>query len=83
MNERQRRTHMTPQERSRLDRWEPRTLARVIHPDYGMVVVPHRSNLAALMNAAEVWGCDWVTVTDAEVWRAEPGDVPAPMPYLI
>ena len=70
-------------ERSRLERWEPKALARVTHPDHGSVVVPHRSNLAAVMNAAEVWGCDWLEITNATVYAAEPGAVPATMPYII
>lgn len=70
-------------ERSRRERWEPKSLARVTHPNHGSVVVPHRSNLAAVMNAAEVWGCDWMEITDATVYAAEPGAVPASMPYII
>ena len=34
-------------------------------------------------NAAEVWRCDWAEITDAQVWAAEPGDVPVKMPYII
>lgn len=70
-------------ERARIHRWEAPGRARVVHPDHGSVVVPHSSNLAAIMNAAEVWRCDWAEITDAEVWAAEPGDVPAKMPYII
>lgn len=70
-------------ERARVHRWTVPGRARVVHPDHGTVVVPHSSNLAAIMNAAEVWRCDWAEITDAEVWAAEPGDVPAKMPYII
>lgn len=77
------RARLSPAERSRLERWEVKTLARVIHPDHGMVIVPHRSNLSAIMNAAEVWGCSWSSITDAEVWQAKPGDVPVKRPYII
>lgn len=70
-------------ERSREHRWNVPGKARVVHPAHGTVVVPHSSNLAAIMNAAEVWRCDWTEITDAEVWAAEPGDVPAKMPYII
>ena len=70
-------------ERSRRERWEQKSLARVTHPNHGSVVVPHRSNLAAILNAAEVWGCDWMEITDAAVYLAEPGAVPASMPYII
>ena len=69
--------------RARESRWSAPGLARVIHPAHGTVVVPHSSNLAAIMNAAEVWRCDWAEITDAQVWAAEPGDVPVKMPYII
>ena len=70
-------------ERSRRERWDSKSLARVTHPDHGSVVVPHRSNLSAILNAAEVWGCDWMEIKDAAVYVAEPGAVPASMPYII
>ncbi len=70
-------------ERERAHRWEAPGRARVVHPAHGTVVVPHSSNLAAIMNAAEVWRCDWAEIMDAEVWAAEPGDIPAKMPYII
>ena len=70
-------------ERSRRERWDSKGLARVTHPAHGSVVVPHRSNLAAILNAAEVWGCDWMEIKDATVYAAEPGAVPASMPYII
>lgn len=69
--------------RSRESRWSATGLARVIHPARGTVVVPHSSNLAAIMNAAEVWRCDWAEIMDAQVWAAEPGDVPVKIPYII
>ena len=43
--------------RAREERWRVRGRARVVHPKYGAVVVPHRSNYSALLNAAEYWGC--------------------------
>jgi len=70
-------------ERSRRERWEPKSLARVTHPAHGSVVVPHRSNLAAILNAAEVWGCDWMEIKDATVYVAEHGAVAAKMPIHI
>ena len=70
-------------ERAREHRWNVPGRARVVHPDHGTVVVPHSSNLAAIMNAAEVWRCDWAEITDAKVWAAGPGDIPAKMPYII
>lgn len=69
-------------DRARSDRWRVKTMARVIHPGHGTVVVPCPSKFAAILNAAEVWGCDWTEITDAEVWAAEPGDVPASMPRI-
>lgn len=59
---------------------ERKSRACVTHPKYGSVVVPHSSNLAALMNAAEYWGCDWSEITDASVMVAKPGDGPAVKP---
>ena len=70
-------------ERERLARWKAGGVARVVHPAHGSVVVPHNSNYAAILCAAEVWRCDWVEILDAEVWRAEPGEVPVSMPYII
>lgn len=46
-------------ERARRERWQASGCARVVSRKYGTVVVPHGSNFAALLNAAEVWGCDW------------------------
>lgn len=69
-------------ERSRLERWNVPGRSRVIHPVYGMVVVPHRSNFAAMLNAAEVWGCHWMDIRDAKVRVTEPGDVPVKMPAI-
>lgn len=71
------------EERSRERRWNAPGRARVVHPVYGTIVVPHSSNLAAVMNAAEVWRCDWAAIKDAQVWAAEPGDVAVKMPYTI
>lgn len=67
--------------RERVHRWQAPGRARVIHPAHGSVVVPHSSNLAALLYAAEVWGCDWTEIRDAEVWAA-PGEKTVPMPTL-
>lgn len=71
------------EKRARESRWSAPGRARVVHPVHGTVVVPHSSNLTAIQNAAEVWRCDWTEITDAQVWVAEPGDVPAKMPYII
>lgn len=70
-------------ERARRERWQVSGCARVVSRKYGTVVVPHGSNFAALLNAAEVWGCDWTEIRDAEVWRADKEERPVPMPHLI
>lgn len=57
-------------ERARALRWAATSASRVEHPRFGTVVVPHLSNLAALENAAEYWGCDWLEISDAKVWAA-------------
>ena len=69
-------------ERARRERWRAGGCARVVSRKYGTVVVPHGSNFAALLNAAEVWGCDWTEIRDAEVWRAGAEDKPVPMPHI-
>lgn len=66
--------------RARESRWNAPGQARVVHPKYGAVVVPHSSNLAALLNAAEYWRCNWLEIRDAEVWAVAPGDGPAVKP---
>lgn len=40
-------------ERARRERWQASGCARVVSRKYGTVVVPHGSNFAALLNAAE------------------------------
>lgn len=67
-------------ERVRALRWEAKGLARVTDPARGTVVVPCASKLGAIMCAAEVWGCDWLELSGAQVWRAEPGDTAAARP---
>ena len=78
------RFHMRPgtEERSRRERWSAKGTARVTHPARGTVVVPCSSKLAAIMNAAEVWRCDWTELRDAEVRAPEPGDLAVKMPYI-
>lgn len=71
------------QARARFHRWQAPGRARVEHPAHGSVVVPHASNLAAILNAAEVWRCDWVTILDARVWAADPSEPVAKMPIHI
>lgn len=78
-----RRARKDAAERARRHRWSAKGTARVVHPAHGSVVVPHSSNYAAILNAAEVWRCDWREILDAEVWRADPGEAPVPMPYII
>ncbi|OUQ78759.1 hypothetical protein [Flavonifractor sp. An100] len=73
----------TTRERARIHRWQAQGRSRVDHPAHGSVVVPHASNLAAILNAAEVWRCDWVTILDAKVWAADPSEPAAKMPLHI
>lgn len=40
---------------------------RVIHPARGEIVVPGASRFAAILCAAEAWGCDWLEIMDATV----------------
>ena len=35
------------------------------------------------MNAAEVWGCDWTEIRDAEVWAVEKDERAVPIPRLM
>lgn len=46
------------EEAARRYRWTAASKSRVTHPKYGSVVVPHRSKLCAMENAAEFWRCD-------------------------
>ena len=66
--------------RERVRRWKARGRAKVVHPKYGQVIVPHSSNYAAILNAAEYWGCDWTEIRDASVYRAERGNGATVMP---
>ena len=77
MTEEREAIHRRAIERERENRWNAKGRACVTHPKYGSVVVPHSSNLAALMNAAEYWDCDWSEITGASVMVAKPGDGPA------
>lgn len=60
--------------------WTKQGAARVVDKKYGEVIVPCGSKLSALMCAATVWGCHWSKIHDAEVWAAEPGEKPVPLP---
>ncbi len=69
--------HFDGIQRERERRWSAQGRAKVVHPSYGSVVVPHYSNYAAVINAAEYWGCDFTEIIRAEVWLAGPEDGPA------
>ena len=62
------------------DLWRKQGVARVVHPKHGEIVVPCGSKLAALMCASAVWKVNWMAIRDAEIWAAEPGEKPVPMP---
>lgn len=70
-------------ERSRRERWNAKGRARVVHPIRGTVVVPSASKFAAMLNAAEVWGCSWMDIRGAEVWLASPEEMVVTRPYII
>lgn len=72
--------NMSPRERDRRQRWAAKGRVRVTHPNHGSVVVPNSSNFVALLNAAEVWGCDWLEIRDAEIQSADRSEIVAPMP---
>ena len=80
MTEEREALHRRAYQRSREERWNDPGRSRVVHPKYGSVVVPHSSNLTALLNAAEYWGCDWLEIRDAEVLATKPGDGPVVKP---
>ncbi len=63
-------------------RWSAPTIARVVDPVRGTVVVPCRSKFAALLCAAETWGCRWVELDKAEVLRPQVGDVAVTPPIF-
>ena len=66
---------------SRAHRWTARGKARVEHPKYGSVIVPHSSNYGALENAAEFWGCDVLDLTkEARVCWVSPEEGPVRRP---
>ena len=68
-------------ELARERRWTAPGKSRVEHPEYGSVIVPHCSNLAAIENAAEFWGCDLMEIiSTARVWAVEPDEGPVRRP---
>lgn len=67
-------------ERERAYRWTVRGRAKVVHPDFGSIIVPHASKLTALMNAAEYWGVQWTDLRDAKVLDVGPDGGPTVVP---
>ena len=66
---------------ARTRRWTARGKSTVTHPNYGKVVVPHESKLAAIENAAEYWGCPIREIIhEAEVMQYQRGDGPLVRP---
>lgn len=57
--------------RDRVSRWSFPARAIVIHKARGAVIVPAASGFAALLCAAEVWGCDWTEIRDAKTMLAK------------
>ena len=71
----------TAKRREREMRWLETGKARVSHPKYGSIIVPHGSKIMALENAAELWGCDLLEIIkEAEVWAVEPDAGPVVRP---
>jgi len=58
-------------DRTRRERWRFPAKARVIHPVRGEMIVPAASPFAAILCAAEAWGCPFFEIRDARVWRIE------------
>lgn len=73
-------SNLLPQERDRRQRWAAKGRVRVTHPDHGSVVVPNSSNFVALLNAAEVWGCDWLELRDAVIQGVDRSEPVSKMP---
>lgn len=69
-----------PEKMARERRWTAPGRAKVVHPKHGSVIVPHCSNLAAIENAAEYWRVEVLTIMDAQVWAAAPGEGPVAIP---
>lgn len=61
----------TTDERSRKERWMAKGRARVSHPLYKPVIVPHASAYAAILNAAEYWGVDAYDLMRSGVCKVE------------
>lgn len=54
--------------RGKKERWAFPVKALVRHPKYGEIQVPGASKYAAILCAAEQWGCKFLDIHDAEVW---------------
>ena len=64
--------NLAAEELARERRWSYPGKSCVVHPKYGSVIVPHGSNLSAIENAAEYWGCDVSEViSTARVWDCD------------
>jgi hypothetical protein len=71
MNEEERRRKARAEKLARKHRWEFPGKVRVVHPKFGEVIVPGASPYAAILCAAEKWGCPWAEITDAKVWALD------------
>lgn len=56
---------------ARRNRWGFKGKVRVVHPKYGEVIMPGASPYAAILCAAEAWGCDSSEIMDARVLAFE------------
>lgn len=70
-------------EAARRYRWSAASKSKVTHPKYGSVVVPHRSKLCAMENAAEFWRCDVTEIisTATVEWVDKKTPVRKPMEF--
>ena len=53
------------EKRRRFERWGAKNIARVEHPEYGLLIVPCENNYAARMCAAEVLNSGLMTESSA------------------
>ena len=71
--------------RARELRWMAPGRSRVTHPELGSVIVPHCSNVAAVENAAEFWGVNWLEITaqtKVELCRQDEGPLIVPREFV-
>lgn len=73
----------TAELRERRIRWSAPGKSRVTHRDHGALIVPHSSNLSAILCAADIWQCDWCDILDAKVELCDQSLPPTKTPFTI